>query len=348
MKKLLRRNEFYVSIVIVLLVILIQTKSGQFFTANNLVDLARSCILPGILTLGITIEIIAHSIDVSFPSIAMITMYTVTSFATNSDYDGSVWFLFIIAALMGTALGAINGILAAWLKLPTLIITLATSSIYMGVMQGVLKCRVIAVMAEPLEKLSQTYLFIAKNKESGLTSPLPILFLLFVAVVAVVGFMMKYTMLGRSIYAFGGDPVSAERAGFNTVFIQIFVFAFMGCLAGLGGMTRTVLTGSCQPTTLEGYEMTCIAAAVLGGTRLSGGVGTVKGSLLGVLLMMIVSNNLILLGIPTYWSKFVTGIFIILGIGISSYQALRSQREISASILEDAPAVSEEKEVVTE
>ena len=94
--------------------------------------------------------------------------------------------------------------------------------------------------------------------------------------------------------------------------------------------------------------MTCIAAAVLGGTRLSGGVGTVKGSLLGVLLMMIVSNNLILLGIPTYWSKFVTGIFIILGIGISSYQALRSQREISASILEDAPAVSEEKEVVTE
>ena len=159
---------------------------------------------------------------------------------------------------------------------------------------------------------------------------------------------MKYTMLGRSIYAFGGDPVSAERAGFNIVFIQIFVFAFMGCLAGLGGMTRTVLTGSCQPTTLEGYEMTCIAAAVLGGTRLSGGVGTVKGSLLGVLLMMIVSNNLILLGIPTYWSKFVTGIFIILGIGISSYQALRSQREISASILEDAPAVSEEKEVVTE
>ncbi len=343
MKKLLKRNEFYVSVVIVILVILIQAKSGQFFTANNLVDLARSCILPGILTLGIMMEIIAHSIDVSFPAIAMITMYTVTEVATTANYSGPVWVLFVAAAVMGTLLGVVNGVLAAWLKLPTLIITLGTSSIYMGVMQGVLKCRVIAVMAEPLERLSSTYLFVATNKESGLTSPLPMLFLLLLAVIAVVGLLMKYTMLGRGIYAFGGDPVSAKRAGFNIVFTQIFVFAFMGCLAGLGGLTRTVLTGSCQPTTLEGYEMTCIAAAVLGGTRLSGGVGTVKGALLGVLLMMIVNNNLILLGIPTYWAKFVTGIFIILGIGISSYQTLRAQRVISASILEEGTTAGEAK-----
>lgn len=342
MKKMLKRNEFYVSIIIILLIALIQAKSGQFFTANNLVDLARSCILPGILTLGIMIELIAHSVDVSFPAIAMITMYTVTEAATTADYTGPAWVLFLIAAVMGMLLGTVNGILAAWLKLPTLIITLGTSSIYMGILQGVLKCRVIAVMAEPLERLSQTYLFVAQNSESGLTSPLPSLFLLLLAVILVVGILMRYTMLGRGIYAFGGDAVSARRAGFNTVFIQIFVFSFMGCLAGLGGMTRTVLTGSCQPTTLDGYEMTCIAAAVLGGTRLSGGVGTVTGSLLGVLLMMIVNNNLILLGIPTYWSKFVTGVFIILGIGISSYQALRAQRSINASILEgDAPASKE-------
>lgn len=348
MKKLLKRNEFYVSVVIILLIGLIQAKSGQFFTANNLVDLARSCILPGILTLGIMIEIIAHSIDVSFPAIAMLTMYTVTSVATNNNYTGPVWVLFLVAALMGTILGTINGILAAWLKLPTLIITLATSSIYMGVLQGVLKCRVIAVMAEPMEQLSQSYLFVAQNSESGLTSPLPVLFLLLIGVILVVGFIMRYTMLGRGIYAFGGDAVSAKRVGFNTVFIQIFVFSFMGCLAGIGGMTRTILTGSCQPTTLNGYEMVCIAAAVLGGTRLSGGVGTVKGALLGVVLMMIVNNNLILLGIPTYWSKFVTGVFIILGIGISSYQALRAQRVISASITgEDTPKGELDKEAAS-
>ncbi|MEG1061191.1 MAG: ABC transporter permease [Oscillospiraceae bacterium] len=335
MKKLLKRNEFYVSVVIVLLVALIQVKSGQFFTPNNLVDLARSCIFPMILTLGVMMQLIAHSIDVSFPAIAMLTMYTVTEVATTANYTGPVWVLFVAAAIMGMLLGTINGILAAWLKLPTLIITLATSSIFMGVLQGVLKCRVIAVMAEPLEKLSTSYLFIGTNRESGLTSPLPTVFLLMIAVVVIVTLIMRYTMLGRGIYAFGGDPVSAQRAGFNIVFTQIFVFAFMGALAGIGGMTRTVLTGSCQPTTLVGYEMTCIAAAVLGGTRLSGGVGTVKGALLGVILMMTVSNNLILLGIPTYWSKFVTGVFIILGISISSYQAIRAQKKINASITEE-------------
>ena len=341
MKKILRRNEFYVSVVIVLLIILIQAKSGQFFTANNLVDLARSCILPGILTLGVMVEITAHSIDVSFPAIAMITMYTVTEAATSGSFTGPVWLLFAAAAAMGTTLGAINGVLAAWLKLPTLIITLATSSIYMGVMQGVLKCRVIATMATPLARLSKTYLFVATNMESGLTSPLSVLFLLLIAVIVIVGLLMRFTMLGRGIYAFGGDPVAAKRVGFNVAFIQIFVFAFMGFLAGIGGMTRTVLTGSCQPTTLEGYEMICIAAAVLGGTRLSGGIGTVKGALLGVLLMMIISNNLILLGIPTYWSKFVTGVFIILGIGISSYQTLRARRTLSASVLEDDAPIKE-------
>jgi len=342
MKKLLKKNEFYVSVVLILLIIVIQVKSGQFFTANNLVDLARSCILPMMLTLGVTMEIIARSIDVSFPAIAMLTMYTVTSVATNSGYTGPVWVLFLIAAVMGMLLGTINGILAAWLKLPTLIITLATSSIYMGVLQGVLKCRVIAVMAEPLERLSTTYLFVATNRQTGLTSPLPVLFLLMLGVVIFVWILLRYTMLGRGIYAFGGDPVAAERAGYNIKFIQIFVFAFMGLLAGLGGMTRTVLTGSCQPTSLDGYEMVCIAAAVLGGTRLSGGVGSVKGTLLGVLLMMTVSNSLILLGIPTYASKFMTGILIIMGIGISSYQALRSKRKVSGNILE--PSGKDKKE----
>lgn len=347
MRKLLKKNEFYVSVVLILLIIVIQAKSGQFFSPNSLADLARSCILPVMLTLGVMMEITARSIDVSFPAIAMLTMYTVTAVSTAANYTGPVWVLFLIAAVMGMLLGAVNGVLAAWLKLPTLIITLATSSIYMGILQGVLKCRVIAVMAEPLEKLSSTYLFVATNGETGLTSPLSILFLLMLGVVVVVGFLMRYTMLGRGIYAFGGDPVSAQRAGFNTVFIQIFVFAFMGALAGLGGMTRTVLTGSCQPTTLEGYEMICIAAAVLGGTRLSGGVGTVRGALLGVLLMMTVNTNLILLGIPTYSAKFVTGILIILGIGISSYQALRSRNKISGVILDESDVKkSVEKELV--
>ena len=297
MKNVLRKNEFYVALMIIGLVILIQLKSGQFFTPNNLVDLARSCIIPCILTVGVMIQLVASSIDVSFPAIAMLSMYVVTNLATKYQYTGPVIFLFLFAAIIGFLLGSLNGILAAWLKLPTLIITLATSSIFMGILQGVLRCRVIAVMAEPLEKLGKSYLYVGVNEKTGLTSPLPSLFLLMAFIVLFVYLFMNYTVLGRSIYAFGGDQVSAQRIGVNTTFVQYFVFAFMGILSGIGGLTRTILTGSCQPTTLEGYEMLCIAAAVLGGTRLSGGVGSVSGAVSGVILLMLVNNNLILLGI---------------------------------------------------
>lgn len=330
MKNVLRKNEFYVALMIIGLVILIQLKSGQFFTPNNLVDLARSCIIPCILTVGVMIQLVASSIDVSFPAIAMLSMYVVTNLATKYQYTGPVIFLFLFAAIIGFLLGSLNGILAAWLKLPTLIITLATSSIFMGILQGVLRCRVIAVMAEPLEKLGKSYLYVGVNEKTGLTSPLPSLFLLMAFVVLFVYLFMNYTVLGRSIYAFGGDQVSAQRIGVNTTFVQYFVFAFMGILSGIGGLTRTILTGSCQPTTLEGYEMLCIAAAVLGGTRLSGGVGSVSGAVSGVILLMLVNNNLILLGIPTYSSKFFTGIFIFLGISMSSYQALKRKSKLNA------------------
>ncbi|AOH43547.1 hypothetical protein BEQ56_08710 [Anaerolineaceae bacterium oral taxon 439] len=330
MKNILRKNEFYVALMIIGLVVLIQLKSGQFFTSNNLVDLARSCIIPCILTVGVMIQLVASSIDVSFPAIAMLSMYVVTNLATKHQYTGPVIFLFLFAAIIGFLLGSLNGILAAWLKLPTLIITLATSSIFMGILQGVLRCRVIAVMAEPLEELGKSYLYVGINEKTGLTSPLPTLFLLMVFVVLFVCLFMNYTVLGRSIFAFGGDQVSAQRIGINTTFVQYFVFAFMGILSGIGGLTRTILTGSCQPTTLEGYEMLCIAAAVLGGTRLSGGVGSVSGAVLGVILLMLVNNNLILLGIPTYSSKFFTGIFIFLGISMSSYQALKRKSKLNA------------------
>ena len=343
MKKLVHKNEFYVTVTLIVLIAIIQIQSGQFFSANNLVDIARACILPGILTLGVMMQIIARSIDVSFPATAMVSMYVVTELATSSRYCGNVIFLFLLAGAVGTVLGLINGVFAAWLKLPTLIITLGTSSIYMGVLQGVLKCRVIAAMAQPLEDASVSYIFTATNRISGLTSPLPSVFILLLLTIGIVFYIMRYTTLGRGIFAFGGDPVAAQRAGFNTAFTQIFVFAFMGFLAGIGGLTRTVLTGTCQPTALEGYEMVCIAAAVLGGTRLSGGIGNVGGTLLGVLLMTTVSSSLILMGIPTYWSKLVTGIFIIAGTAISAYQLVRAQDKSDAVVAVVAVEAVEKK-----
>lgn len=341
MKSLLKRNELYVAGTILVLGIVIQATSGQFFTLNNFTDLARSVTVPGMLGLGMMMVLISGNIDVSFPAISMLSMYSVIKWFEVIDYSGSMVWAFVLSGLIGTLLGAINGVLAAWLKLPTLIITLGTGSVYLGFMQGVLKSSVISVLPKPVAALGKTFLFTVQNETLGITSSLPAVFLFLPATILAMAFLMRYTMLGRGIYALGGDAVSAERAGFSVVKTRIFVFTFMGLISGVAGMVRVVLTGMCQPTTLIGFEMTTISSVVLGGVSLAGGRGTITGALLGVTLITMISNSLILLGIPSYWSKFVTGVLIVVGIGVTSYRTLRAQKRVKNNILEAHAAKGE-------
>lgn len=333
-KKLLKRNEFYIAIIIVILSLIIQAKSGQFFTENNLVDLARSLIVPGMMASGLFMVIASGNIDVSFPYTAMLCMFAVTKLFQTTNYQGPVIVGFLLAGAIGALLGLFNGILAAWLKLPTLIITLGTCTIYLGFTQGVLKSSVISVLPQPLYDMSTANLFSVRNAVTNLGSSMPVSIFLLIGAFLLVGFIMKYTMLGRGIYAVGGDPVAAERVGFNVSAIRVFVFTFCGMMGGITGLTQVTLSGMCQINFFDGYEMTIIAAVVLGGASIAGGSGTAFGTFLGVLLMKLISNNLILLGIPTNWSKLMTGVLIIAGVCVSSYKAVAAERKVSSNILE--------------
>ncbi|MDR1651622.1 MAG: ABC transporter permease [Synergistaceae bacterium] len=332
--RLLKRNEFYVFATIAVFVAVIEFQSGQFFTNNNIADIARSMIVPGMLAMGLMMEIIAGGIDVSFPSIAMLSMYSSILIMRSMNYTGSAVFGFAVSAGIGLCLGIINGILVHWLKLPAFIITLGTGSICRGFTQAVLRSRNISILPPPVAALGKKYLFTVTNAESGLSSSLPVVFIFLIAVVIGTAFILRYTILGRGIYALGGDSVAAARAGFNILGTELFVYGFMGALSGFVGLTRTVLTGSCQPASFIGYEMTIIAAVVLGGTRISGGTGTVTGTLLGTLLLTMVSNSLILLGIPTYWSKFTVGVMIVIGTGMSAWQALKGKTKLTSVVAE--------------
>lgn len=332
-KKLIKKNEFFIILIIFILSLVIQIKSGQFFTANNMVDLIRSLIVPGMMAAGLFMVIASGNIDVSFPYTAMLCMFAVTKWFQTSNYEGPVILGFFIAGVIGTILGLINGVLAAWLKLPTLIITLGTCSVYLGFTQGVLKSSVISVLPGPLAGMTAANLFSVRSAATGLGSSMPVSIFILLLVLLSVGFIMKYTMLGRGIYAVGGDQVAASRAGFNVLFIRIFVFSFMGMIGGIAGLTQVTLSGMCQISFFDGYEMTVIAAVVLGGASIAGGTGTVFGTFLGVLLMKLISNNLILLGIPTNWSKLMTGVLIIAGVCASAYKVVAAERKVTSDIL---------------
>ncbi len=330
--KLLRSNEFYVFLVIVALGIVIQARSGQFFTVNNLVDIANAMVVPGLFAIGAFLVIVSGGIDVSFPALASLAVYALTRLLVDNNYTGGIWLPFVMAIVFGALLGAFNGLFTARLALPTLIITLGTASVFSGVMQGVLSSVQIPVIPPSMEAFGRATLFVATNPQSGLTSNMPVSFLILVAVLAAVFVMMRYTMFGRGIYAIGGDESAASRAGFKVRRIKFWLYVLVGVIAALAGLIRTSMMGQMHPTNLLGMEMMVIAAVVLGGTAITGGTGSLTGVMLGTLLITIVQNSMILMGIPTFWQGFSLGVLIIVGTGISAVQVARSGNRLRAAV----------------
>jgi simple sugar transport system permease protein len=323
-----KRTEFYIFVTILLLMAVIEIRSGQFFTGNNLVDLVRSMIIPAMFALGAHMVLISGGIDVSFTAIASLSMYATTNIFLKMDYQGSVIVIYALGAAFGLLLGALNAILIAKFKFPTLIVTLGTSSLFTGIMLGVLAASEIPVPA-PMVEHGKAKLFSAYNAELGFSSDMPVTIILLFVLILIVFFIMKYTMLGRGIYAVGGDEVSAQRSGFNVFAIHFFIYCFVGLLAGITGIARASMMLNANPTNMLGMELMVIAAVVLGGARVTGGTGTLTGTMLGVALITIMSNSLILIGIPTYWQRVFTGAIIIIGTGVSAYQMMNSKKRLA-------------------
>lgn len=331
LQKTLKSTEFYVALIILLLCTVIQMKSGQFFTGNNLVDLVRAFAVPAMFCIGEMFVIITGGVDVSFPAIASLSMFVVCSELENFASNPLEYFL--VAMLIGLVVGILNGVIIARFKFPALIVTLGTSSICFGIMQGVFKSREYPLCA-PLKELGEMNLFSATNPVSGLTSNMPVGVILMVILVFLGWFILNRTMLGRGIYAIGGDVKAAQRAGFNVFGILVFIYAFSGCMAGLIGVLRSTMLLAVHPNNLEGMEMTVIAACVLGGVRMTGGKGSVLGAMLGMALLVIVDNSLILLGISTIWKKVFIGGIIIIGTAASAIQAKRNERQLAIKMNE--------------
>ncbi len=335
-KRLFRSNEPYIFLIIVILGIAVQIRSGQFFTANNIVDLLSALIVPGMFALGEFLALIAGGIDVSFPALASLSAYAVTKLLLDREYQGNVFLAFVIAALIGAVLGALNGLLIGYLNLNAMIVTLGTSSIFQGIMQGTLRANQLAAIPAGMKAFGTTALFRGSNAETGISSMLPMTFLVFVAVCIVMYLLLRYTIFGRGIYAIGGNPASAHAAGFNVRRTKFLMYIMIGIIASLSGICRVCMMQQMHPTNMLGMEMNIIAGVVLGGVSLIGGRGTLTGCILGTFLIVLVENSMILLGIPTTWSNVFVGLVILIGVSVSAYQTMHVRRAKSMNTKEAA------------
>ncbi|QTL97056.1 ABC transporter permease [Iocasia frigidifontis] len=324
--KIPKQVEFYVFIIIIVLSVIIQAKSGLFFTNNNIMDLLRSMIVPSIYAICALLSFVSTGgPDVSFPLIAALSSHLATTITINIGYDGSIICVFLIAVFFGLLMGALNGWIIVKYKFPTLIVTLGTSSIFSGLLLGAFGAERIALPGVMM-RFARASLLTVRNAETGLSSSLPFTFLILVFLYIVIYLVLNFTMVGRGVYAVGGDEISAQRAGFAVNKIIFGVLAVNGAVAAIAGVCYTVMSRRYLPTEFAGTEMTVIAAVILGGVRLTGGVGTLRGCILGTLLLTIVSNSLILIGVSVYWQKVFVGGIIIIGTAISAIQSRRAAK----------------------
>lgn len=320
-QQLTRRSETYVLLIVILFSAFVTAINPAFLTLENLFDLLRSSSGTAILAVGIFLVLLSGGVDVSCTTIAIVGQYISVNVLINTGID-NIFFMFAISIVLGIALGAINAVFVSLFRLPTLIVTLGTSSLYHGAMLEFVGTRAVNVGGLPQSiKTFGTMDVLTLYRPDGTTYGLSVFFVMLVAVLLLTYFILKFTMIGRGIYAVGGNLEAARRAGFNTTKIQFFVYMYAGMLAGIMGVMHLGLIRYSNPNYLVGTELSIIAAVVLGGTRISGGTGTITGTMIGVMLITILEKNLIMIGLSSYWQQFFVGVVLILGVSITYLQA---------------------------
>ena len=309
--------------VIVAFCVVAAIREPAFISPATAINLARAGIFTMCFAICEMVVIISGGIDVSFPAIGCVAMYVPMYLNYHEMAPDNPLFFFAVAMFIGLVFGILNGILVSYLKLPPLIATLATSSIASGGLVMLLGTREFTVLPDSLQALYEINMVTYADPTTGFTYPLTILFLVPVILCIAVALILRFTMLGRGLYAIGGDANAARIAGFNVRRLQFIAYIFCGVMTGATAMIYTTLMHSSTTTAIMGEEMIIIAACVVGGCRLTGGHGGVGGTVLGVLLITLVQNNLNMLGIPTCWQTFAVGLVLLLGAIMTSIQAKR-------------------------
>ncbi len=326
-----RNNEGFLALTIVVLVAVMSLVNGDFFTISTLFSILRNSLVDVVFALGVLIVIISGGVDVSFPVIGIFAGYTTIVLAQNGGFDPGVAVAFLVAVVVGSLLGLVNGVLIARFKLPTLIVTLGTQGIFRGVLLAYIGSKYIASLPEGIASLSTTDLV---TRQSGTTtSRLHVFVVPVVLLCLAVHWLLQRTMFGRGVFALGGDSESARRAGFPIVRLQVTIYALVGLLAGIAGIMHVTLSRNANPYELAGTELDIIAAVVLGGASILGGRGSVLGAVLGVLLISVIKNSLILMGVPGTWQRTAVGVLLVSGVSIQALGARRKARRSAVELV---------------
>ncbi|MGG5173377.1 ABC transporter permease subunit [Pseudarthrobacter sp. J1738] len=311
-------------VVLVALVVLMVVIAPNFASVNNLLNIARSISINAILAAGMTFVILAAGIDLSVGSILAVA--GVASVMTGiAGLPAPVAIL--VGILTGAAAGLINGMLIAYMSLAAFIVTLGTMTFLRGA---------AFTMTDGQPIVSNTLSF--RDLGNGYMAGIPVPVVIMVIVYVVAWFALERTRYGRHVYAVGGNAEAARLAGINVKRVLTSVYVISGACAGLAGVIFSARVVSAQPTAGTGYELDAIAAVVLGGTSLVGGRGRIYGTLIGSVILGVLSTGLILMNVQFFTQLLIKGLVIILAVIIDSLKQRTLRMPWSRAVAAQPPA----------
>lgn len=299
-------QKYGILLALLITCVFLSISNEYFLTPRNILNVLRQTSINGILAIGMTFVILTRGIDLSVGSIVALAGVISASLATTSatamvaggPYPALI--ALAVGVLVGAGSGVVSGIVVSRFSVPAFVATLGMLSAARGL-------TLLYAGGRPVPALTPEFRWIGTGNILGI--PMPVV--IFVIVFLVALWVLSSTRFGRHIYAAGGNPHAAKVSGVNVGRIHIYVYVISGALAGLAGMILAARTGSALTQAGIAYELDAIAAVVIGGTSLSGGVGRVTGTLIGALLIGVVNNGLDLLGVESYYQQVIKGVLIV-------------------------------------
>ncbi|KAA9367417.1 MULTISPECIES: ABC transporter permease [Ochrobactrum] len=303
---------------LLILVVIFTTLQPRFLSPLNLFNILRQVSIYGIIAVGMTFVIITRGIDLSVGSLVALSGIIAAVVAKGGiegrfllvgDGGGFSWPIAAFAAvLVGAFAGFLQGVTVAKLAVPAFVVTLGGMTVFRGLTLTVGN-------GGPVSGFDEFFGWWGR----GMVGPVPVPVIVFAVVALIAHFVLTQTRFGRSVYAVGSNPDAARLSGINTSRVTILVYAIVGFCSGLGGFVLAARLNSAEAVAGAGYELTAIAAVVIGGTSLYGGTGSVIGTVIGALLTGVLLNGLVILNVSPYTQQILVGLIIVAAVAFDSF-----------------------------
>lgn len=314
-----RLNEFAMLVVLVILMIYFSLVSENFFSQQNFINIVRQVTMIGITAFGLTFMLIVGEIDISIGSIVALTGVSVTMMMVNLKIPP--WLAIILSLALASFMGLINGAATVFLRIPSLVSTLATMQIYSGIAFILTRGKTIYGFPESFSVIGKGYVGII---------PVPVIIMIVIMIIGWV--VLNKTKFGRHTYAVGGNREAAKLSGVNITGTILSAATICGLSTGVAGIIMASRVGSGQANITQTFGFEVITAVMLGGGSIDGGEGKVSGVLIGVLIMGVLSNGLVMMNVYEYYQLLIKGLVLLGAVGFDKWRQAFNTRRAKARV----------------